>query len=231
MNTQINLSNLSEIKSLDLVQLPVEHIPRNEKCPSCEVSLIETFRRESSMPKDIMKVQIGRKYSSWLVSGDIFCPKCKMLFKHEGTDSSVLGRYEAIAKDGGIYKLKLEDDFLISRFDTSLKKNLKKGTIVYATIGAVVFSRQRVQIYKVLSASSFSGDSLVTNFLYEIEEGYKKSDGWTKGEISIRKSSLWKQVPAVLCVLKAIDLFTSDSWIALPARIFTLPKVVEKANG
>ncbi len=230
MNKEINLGNLSEVPTPGLIRLPTEHIRRYEECPICKINLIESFHRESGKPKDIMRVQIGRKYPSWLTSSAIFCPNCKMVFKHSATDSNTLGRYEAIARAGGIVKLILAKDFLVSRYDTSLKKGIKKGIVVYATHGAVAFSQQKkLQISKIPSVSSFTGESFATNFLFEIKEGYKKSDGWTKGKYPFRKFIMWKQVPAISCALEAKQLFNTEDRIHLPAAIFNLSKKSSKS--
>ena len=228
MNTEINLGNPAELASQSLIELPTEYIVRNEQCPVCKISLHESFRSESDKPKDPMRVQFGRKYRHWLVSDDIFCPTCKMKFKHLPTDSAVLGRYKAIAEQGGIYKLCLAADFLISRFDTPLKKSLKKGTIVYAEIDVVAISQKKPTYYKTPSTSSLLGFNIASNFLFELKKGYKKSDGWTEGKIPFRKAAAWKQTPAVLCVLKIMDLFTSESKIELPAHLVVFHKEMEK---
>lgn len=229
MNKEINFGKLPVSNSPKLITLPAEHITRNEKCSACKASLIETFQIESSKPKDIMKVPIGRKFKTWLVSDDIYCPTCKMKFKHSPTTSDVLGRYKSIVKQGGIYQLSLYKDFLISQYDTPLKRNLKKGTIVYATISGIKFSQEKLQMYKTPSMSSFFGESFATNFLYELKKGYKKSTGWiTRGQFVLRKQKAWTQVPAILCVMNIMDLFTSDLRIVLPASNFVLPKEILK---
>lgn len=231
MNKTINFGNLSEVDTPHLIKLPVDHILRHEQCPVCKVSLTETFKTESSMPKDIMKVQIGRKYPSWLVSDSIFCPNCKMVFKHSTSDSELLARYKSIAKTGGVYKLSLSQDFLISRFDTSFEKNLKKGDIVYATTTSVNFSQEKPRLAKTLSGSSFPEHSYDTNFLYELKKGYKKSEGWSKGAIPIRQFNAWEQTSAVGVVMDILDLFTSSSRIKIPTRILVLPQEILKENN
>jgi hypothetical protein len=224
MNKEINLGNLSVLGTPSLITLPKEYIVRNEKCPLCKVSLHETFERKSDAPKDIMKVKIGFKYASWLESKSIFCPNCKMKFEHDATDSKIIGRYQTIAEQGGIYKLALTEDFLVSQYDTPLKKNLDSGSIVYTTIRDVNLSYEKPKIYKIRSEFSFSEYNFKSNFLFKLKEGYEKSDGFTEGTISFRKVEAWEEVSAITCAMEAAELFTSENKVTLPAAILTLPK-------
>ena len=193
--------------------------PRTEKCPVCNVLLCESYKTKTDVPTNSMLVRIGKKYNSWPVSDKIFCPKCKMVFNHEPTDIKTLSKFIFLFADGdGFISMRLTEDFDISQFETSLKSNLKKGTMVYCPV-TKKSSKQRKQSLRFLSL--------------KIKPPIKKEDGYMKGRFQFRINQNWDFFKGVYCVTDPNEMFEVNiegkildpfrSWNSIPIELLELP--------
>lgn len=234
MNHNINLNKLLELPVQSSLQLEKDSVPRKEQCPLCKVYLIEDVCLESDSPKSIV---IGKRYNSWYRSNDIYCPNCKMTFKHPPTEKDTINEYLSIAKEGPIYKLELLDDFKVSRYETEIKKDIKKGTVVYTSRNRVSLAEEKtLYLFNARARNIFDRQKIrlpTSNFLWELKKEYRPSESMKKVRFGVRKDvsietemrdlKKYQQIPGLGCALSPEKLIAGTT-IMLPASLFHYPK-------
>lgn len=215
MNTKIAINQFFTEVVPRLFLPPLEYFPRQEKCPICKVNLSESFYWDSNKPKDSMMVRIGHKYNRFLVSSSIYCPKCKINFAHEKTSANVIEGYLNIANNGGFYAVKLKRSFVVSKFDTELKENLVKGTVVYTSAKSALVLKEKPSFFNSIS---------------KIKDGYTKDQGFKEvnlggAKVDWRIEKRWERIQALSCVLNVEDIFyPSANMIRIPIDLFSVTK-------
>jgi hypothetical protein len=234
MNHNINLNKLLELPVQSSLQLEKDHIPRKEQCPLCKVHLIEDVYLESDAPKSIV---IGKRYNSWYRSNDIYCPNCKMTFKHPPTERDTINEYLSIVEEGPIYKLELLDDFKVSRYGTEIKKDIKKGAVVYASRARVSLTEGKTfYLFNTRARNIFDRQKMripTANFMWELKKEYHPSESMKKVKFGVTKDmsietkmrdlEKYQRILGLECALSPEKLIAGTT-IMLPASLFNYPK-------
>lgn len=202
MNKKIYFEDQLNLEPVMDIQIPKEHIVRVEKCPFCKVNLIEKFYKETTAPEEALDKVVGQKYKRFFKSDRVTCPKCNVLFGYDLTDPVLIEKYSIIANQGGFFKLTLIKDFVIERFETTLKKNLTTGTVMYSLKKDVWHLETK-------------------NYIAKIKEGYTMEKAWENNGSSfpIRKMEAWDFLPSISCVEDPQDFLEGDV-----SKIKNIPK-------
>ncbi len=196
--------------------LPKTYIPREETCPVCKKNLAESFGYRSSAPKDRMTMIIGREYPSFLRSKGVYCPDCKIDFRHPMTESQDIESYLETAKEGGWCTLVLLQPFVVELFQTELTSDLPAGTVLYTKVKHVREVLEKKEVW-------LKGESVM-----RIKDGYKKSDGITDSAFGMKglagyKEGYWDSFPAMRCTTKIEDLLSREKYDRFPVEFIEFP--------
>ncbi len=119
------------IEKLEIIPVIPTIFPREEKCKVCQKNLVEEI---SSEIISYIKYNTRDKCPD---GSDIYCPSCKIIYKHSHSFGAILKKYcNEMKATHGISMLRLKEDFVVSQFenDESHVADIPKDTIWYCPV-------------------------------------------------------------------------------------------------